>query len=142
MRPVRHTDCCKPGLGRRDALKLLAGLGLAAETATAQDAVKVEPRRYRLVFEKEKVRVLEYKSRPGLGVCGTGTHSHPDHVAIPLTDAKAKVRGQDGKTFIAQVKAGEAFWEPAETHIAENIGGAARVLIVEIKDRDWKPSTG
>ena len=82
-------------------------------------------------------------SRPGMGVCGTGLHSHPDHVAIPLTAAKVKVVGEDGKTFIANLKAGEAFWDPAATHIAENIGGSgARAVIVEIKDRDWKPSTG
>jgi hypothetical protein len=64
-------------------------------------------------------------------------------VAIALTPAKVKVTQENGKTFVADVKAGSAFWEPAETHMAENIGGSgSRFVLVEIKDKDWKPSTG
>lgn len=129
-------------LGRRDALMLLAAFGAASDTAQAQDPLKVEPRSYRVVLENAKVRVLEYTSRPGLGVCGAAKHSHPDHVAIALTPAKVKVT-QDGKTFVAQLQAGEAIWDPAATHVAENIGGSGtRFLLIEIKDKDWKPATG
>jgi hypothetical protein len=75
-------------------------------------------------------------------VCGAVLHSHPDHVAVALAPAKVKVT-QDGKTFVADVKAGAAFWEPAATHMAENVGGSgSRFLLIEIKDKDWRPSTG
>jgi hypothetical protein len=131
----------RAALGRRDALMLLAALGVGA--ARAQDPAKVEPRSYRVVLENAKVRVLEYTARPGLGVCGVGKHSHPDHVAVALTPAKVKITPENGKTFVADIKAGAAFWEPAETHMAENIGGSgSRCLLIEIKDKDWKPSTG
>jgi hypothetical protein len=41
------------------------------------------------------------------------------------------------------LKAGEAFWEAASTHMAENIGGSGtRMVLVEIKDLNWKPATG
>jgi hypothetical protein len=129
-------------LGRREALMLLAALGTGTGTAQAQDAVRTDPRSYRVVFENTKVRVLEYVGRPGMGVCGAGLHSHPDHVAVALTPAKVKVL-QDGKTFVADVKAGVAFWEPAATHMAENVGGSgSRFLLIEIKDKEWRPSTG
>jgi hypothetical protein len=35
------------------------------------------------------------------------------------------------------------FWEDAVTHTVENIGGSGvRAYMVELKDRDWQPSTG
>jgi hypothetical protein len=30
-------------------------------------------------LENEKVRVIAHQSRPRMGVCGTGLHSHPPH---------------------------------------------------------------
>ena len=132
-----------PDGGRRDALVLLAALGVPLGTAQAQDPARMEPRSYRVVLENEKVRVLEYVSRPGLGVCGAGKHSHPDHVTVVLTPAKAKVTREDGTSFVADLKAGETFWDPASTHMAENIGGSGtRMILVEIKDKNWKPATG
>jgi hypothetical protein len=145
---MKNTMSCRCGpergkFGRRDALLLLAALGVGSDAVQAQDVLKSEPRSYRLVFENDKVRVLEYTARPGLGVCGVGKHSHPDHVAVALTPAKVKITPESGKTFVADVKAGAAFWEPGETHIAENVGGSgSRFVLIEIKDNGWKPSTG
>ena len=138
---------CNSCLSRRDALKILGALGLGAETAsqtaTAQDPVRVNPRSYHVVFENEKVRVIEYKARPGLGICGTGVHSHPDHVTVMLTAGKARVMPKDGKSFIGEYEAGFTFWDPATTHTVENMTGSGqRAIQVEIKDKDWRPSTG
>jgi hypothetical protein len=128
---------------RRELLALMAAFGAGASPALAQDAVKVAPRNYRVAFENDKVRVLEFLSRPGLGLCGQGRHSHPAHLSISLTDAKAKVLLEDGRVIIAEQKAGEMFWAPAETHTTENVGkGNVRGYIVELKDANWKPSTG
>ena len=143
--PTLQCGCTPARGGRREALRLLAALGIGggAETAMAQDATRTEPRSYKVLFENDKVRVLEYVSRPGIGVCGTGRHSHPDHVTVTLTPAKVKLTTADGKVQVNSVPAGSAFWEPASTHSAENIGGSgSRMLLIEIKDKDWKPASG
>jgi quercetin dioxygenase-like cupin family protein len=127
---------------RRELLALFAALGAATTTTQAQDPVKVAPRNYRVAFENERVRVLEYYSRPGVGVCGQGRHYHPAHLTLALTDGKARVLLDDGRVIVAENKAGDMFWAPAETHTTENIGkNEARAYIVEIKDAAWKPST-
>jgi hypothetical protein len=143
--PERGDDACAgPALTRRQMLALLAAFGVSAtEVARAQDAFKVNPRSYKVMFENDKMRVLEYIAGPNLPVCGVGKHSHPQHLTMQLTDAKVKVTGADGKTFVADAKAGDMFWSPAETHTTENVTGTTvRAYIVEFKDKDWKPSTG
>jgi len=126
---------------RRELLALFAGLA-AAGAAQAQDPVKAAPRNYRVAFENDKVRVLEYYSRPGLGLCGQGRHFHPAHLTVSLTDARARVTLEDGKVIVADDKAGGMFWAPAGIHTVENVGtNTVRAYIVETKDADWKPST-
>ena len=141
----KNCETCAPELDRRDILRILAGLGVAAAAfpAGAQDPAKMNPRSYKVLFENERVRVLEYTAKPGLGVCGQGRHFHPAHLSIPLTDGKVKITQPGGKTIVAQGKAGEVFWAPQEWHTVENISGIEmRAYMVELKDKDWKPSTG
>jgi hypothetical protein len=117
----------------RPILALLAGLAICVGPALSQDAAKVQPSSYRLVLENQSVRVLEFTGRPGLGVCGSGLHSHPAHLTVLLTPAKVKIT-ENGKTFIAQNKAGDVFWSGPVTHETENVGGGTvRSLIIEIK---------
>jgi beta-alanine degradation protein BauB len=126
-----HTD--DPDALRRRLLALLPALGLGG-AAHAQDASKVQPGAYRVVLENAQLRVLEYRSRPGLGVCGVGMHSHPAHLTIALSAAKVRVKLPDGKTIVATNELGDAFWSEAETHEVENIGGKdTRALLVELK---------
>ena len=131
---------CKSGLDRRQATALLAALGVSAEVL-AQNAPTADPRAYRVVLDNEQVRVLEYKSRPGLGVCGQGMHYHPAHVTVSLTGAKLK-KTEDGQVSFVEVPPGHIFFAGAETHSAEIIGGSGtRTYIIELKGKDWKPST-
>jgi hypothetical protein len=123
-----HTDDM-----RRAILAALPLLMLPRE-ALAQDASRVQPRAYRVVFENEKLRVIEFNSRPGMGVCGTGVHSHPPHLNVALSPARVKVRLADGRTVEGTNQAGDVWWSPAETHETENITGRdVRALIVELK---------
>ncbi len=127
---------------RREVLAMLAALGLTRE-ALAQDPVTSHPRSFRVVLENERVRVLEFKSGPGLGVCGQGMHYHPDRVTVSLTEAKVRVTNAEGRASVLEVPAGHVFFGRAETHAVENIGGAGtRIYIIELKGEDWKPSTG
>ena len=116
---------------RRTALT--AGVWLLSARARAQDAALVQPRSYRVVLDNAKLRVLEYVARPGIGVCGTGVHSHPEHLTVVLTTATVRVT-EDGKTTVSTAKAGDVFWSPAVTHETENVGSTtARSLLIELK---------
>jgi hypothetical protein len=116
---------------RRALLALLPGL-LIGEEAGAQDPAKVQPRAYRVVFENDRMRVLEFNSRPGMGVCGQGMHSHPAHLTVALSDARVRVRLADGKSFLGENKLGDVFWSEAETHETENLTGRnVRALMIE-----------
>jgi hypothetical protein len=118
---------------RRNAL-LAVLAALASSGATAQDAATAQPRAYRVAFENDKLRVLEFNSRPGMAVCGNGMHSHPAHLTVALNAAKVRVRLPGGKSFVGENKAGDVFWSEAETHEVENISGRdSRALIVELK---------
>jgi hypothetical protein len=123
-------------------LALLAAFGVTREVF-AQDARTADPRSFRVVLENERVRVLEYRSRPGLGVCGQGMHYHPARVTVALTGAKYKVITREGQARLRDVNPGEIFFAEAVTHATELIGGSGtRTYIIELKDKDWKPSTG
>lgn len=125
-------------LNRRDLVRILAGLGVAAGVGDvlAQDATKVDPRGYKVLVDNDQVRVLEYTGKPRLGVCGQGMHSHPDHVTVIMTPAKVKVTLPDGKSFVEDNKPGHVFFEPAGTHSVENIGSReSRSLLIEIKKK-------
>lgn len=127
---------------RREVLAMLAALGVSREVL-AQDAVTADPRSFRVVLENERVRVLEYKSGPGLGVCGQGMHYHPDRVTVSLTEANVKVTNAQGTAVVRRIPPGHVFFAHAETHSVENIGGSGtRIYIIELKGKEWKPSTG
>jgi len=128
---------------RREILALLAALGVVPRRALAQDAVTADPRSFRIVLENDRVRVLEYRSGPGLSVCGHGMHYHPDRVTVSLTGAKVRVTTAGGARVVRDIPQGHVFFSPAETHATENVGGAgARTYIIELKGDGWKPSTG
>lgn len=127
---------------RRDILAMLAMLGLTRD-AFAQDAVASDPRSFRVLLENDRVRVLEYKSGPGFGVCGVGMHYHPERVTVSLTGAKVRMTSKEGKAVVRDIPQGHVFFSPAETHATENIGGfGTRTYIIELKGDGWKPSTG
>jgi hypothetical protein len=121
----------------RRALVCALPLIAVAQASGAQDAAKVQPQSYRVVFENDKLRALEYNSRPGMGVCGTGMHSHPAHLTVLLSNGSARIRTPDGKV-IAQnnIPLGQVFWSEAETHDVENVSGNnMRSLILELKSK-------
>lgn len=129
-------SCCSDldDAGRRRALlAVLATLGATGQVQ-AQDAATMQPRAYRVAFENALLRVLEFNSRPGMGVCGQGMHSHPAHLTVALSAGKARIRLPDGKTFVGENKLGDVFWSDAETHEVENVfGREMRALLVELK---------
>ena len=97
----------------------------------SEDSVKVAPNSYKSILENERVRVLEYRGKPG---DKTAMHSHPDAVAYALTGGKFKFTLADGQSFEVELKAGESMFAEAQGHATENTGTSeARILLVELK---------
>ena len=99
-----------------------------------QDAVKVDPKHYKVEFENDQVRVLRITIEPGeKGVM----HSHPEGMVIFLSDANGKFTFPDGKTENRDFKKGFFSWVPAETHQGENVGDEPFELIqIEMKTKE------
>src|SRR5450631_189074 len=98
---------------------------------SAQDAVKVDPKHYTVVSENDQVRILKVHYGPHEK---SVMHSHPNAVAVFLTSSKARFTFPDGKTQDANVKAGDATYTPAATHLPENLGDEGMdVIVVELK---------
>jgi quercetin dioxygenase-like cupin family protein len=99
--------------------------------AIAQDAVKVDPAHYKVVFENASVRVLKISYAAG---AKSTMHQHPDAIVIPLTDAKVRFAMPDGKSEDRDMANDSATYTPAGTHNPTNIGTASMdALLVEFK---------
>jgi beta-alanine degradation protein BauB len=121
--------------GLRRALLALLPMLVITEDSSAQDAVQSQPESYRVAFENDRLRVLEYNGRPGMGVCGDGMHSHPAHLTVLLSTGKVRIKTPDGKVEVQSgIPVGAVFWSDAVTHEVENIGGSnIRLLLIELK---------
>ena len=101
------------------------------------DPVTTNPDHYKIVFENDRVRVLEYTDRPG---DKTTPHEHPDSVMHTLSSFRRRL-GTDDTQRDVELRAGVTTWLPAQRHYGENIGDTAtHVLLVELKERAVEPS--
>ena len=99
----------------------------------AQDAVKVDPKHYKVEFENDQVRVLRITYGPGEK---SVMHEHPDAVAIFLTDVDGKFTFPDGTTQENKPTAGMTLWTPAGKHLPENVGDKPfELILVEMKNK-------
>ena len=95
------------------------------------DAVTVAPHAYKVVLENDRVRVLEFRGKPG---DKTAMHSHPGTVVIAITDGKFKFTLPNGQSIEAELKAGQTLCQDAVEHTTEVMGTSeAHVVIVELK---------
>jgi len=105
--------------------------GWMVPLALAQDAVKVDPKHYSVVSENDQVRILKVHYGPHEK---SVMHSHPNSVAVMLTNMKAEFVLPDGKKQNMTAKAGDAQYTPAQVHLPENTGDTGMDLIlVELK---------
>ena len=111
----------------------------SATTATmAQDVLKVAPEQFKVLLENDKVRVLEFKMKPG---GKQQMHTHPATVHIELTPTKVKITNPDGKAVEVEGKQGEVIWVGPVKHIVENIGNTEiHGYIIELKDIPYEES--
>src|SRR3712207_8227698 len=103
------------------------------------DPAVTNPRHYKVVFENERVRVLEYTDAPGER---TTPHRHPDSVMYTLSSFRRRLVSGDEQREV-ELQAGAAGWPPAQEHHGEDIGGTPTpVVFVELKGGGPSPSPG
>lgn len=104
------------------------------DAAFAQDPVEVSPEHYRVVFENERVRVLEVRYRPGER---SEFHQHPDNLVIALSDAVATGISEDGTTGDLVFEFGDVVWRDAQQHYGSNASDEEfHLIFVEFKDAE------
>ena len=95
------------------------------------DPVETNPDHYKVVFENDRVRVLEYTDRPG---DRTTPHEHPDRVMHTLSSFRRRLSSGEMQREV-EMPAGLTGWLPAQQHYGENIGDTdTHVLFVELKE--------
>ncbi len=98
--------------------------------ADANDAIKVAPDVYSVLFENARVRVLDARMKAG---AKSSMHSHPDGVWYLHLPATVKFTGGDGMTIEASLPSG-IVWQDGQAHAVENVGpDELHALAIELK---------
>ncbi len=101
------------------------------QAVLGRDPAVTDPESYRVIFENERVRVLEYRDGPG---DRTQPHRHPDTVMYTLSSFSRRLTA-DGRQVEVELPAGQVRWVSAQEHAGENIGRTAtHALFVELKE--------
>jgi quercetin dioxygenase-like cupin family protein len=102
-----------------------------AGTPLAQDPVKLAPNIYKVLFENDRVRMLDFRLKPGEK---SSMHSHPAYFVYSLSDYRIRHTFPDGRSEEREAKAGAALWREAVTHAGENAGTTeAHAVLIELK---------
>jgi hypothetical protein len=101
------------------------------------DPVMSNPDHYKVIFENDRVRVLEYTDQPG---DKTTPHQHPDSVMYTLSSFRRRLSSGDEHRDV-DLTAGVTGWLPAQLHHGENIGETpTHVIFVELKAGNADPT--
>ena len=110
---------------------LAIALIACAWAAAAQDPVHTDGDKYKVLFENDRVRVLEYRDKPGEK---TTMHKHPAFVLYALGPFKREIELPGGKVLSREFKGGEVLWSESQAHIGKNVGDTpTHVIMVEMK---------
>lgn len=104
------------------------------------DPTVTDPEKYKIVFENERVRVLEYRDEPGEK---TSPHEHPDSIMYTLGSFERRLIGGEGESRDVTLASGEVRWLDAQTHSGHNTGDTpTHVLFVELKEPRGAETSG
>ena len=96
------------------------------------DPCVTNPDHYKVIFENERVRVLEYQDKPG---DRTTPHEHPDSVMYTRSALRRRLYGANDEEREVEMEAGLTGWLPAQQHSGHNIGDTdTHVIFVELKE--------
>ena len=91
-----------------------------------------DPDKYKVIFENEHIRLLDYKDKPGEK---TNQHEHPAFALYALSPFKRNIHLEDGKIIEREFKTGEIIWSEGQIHVGENVGDMdTHALIIELKN--------
>jgi quinol monooxygenase YgiN/quercetin dioxygenase-like cupin family protein len=111
---------------------------LASAQATKRDPLLLYPENYRILFENEHVRLLDFQLERG---ATEETHEHPRHVAVFLTDVKIRFTLPDGTQRLREAKSGDVAFSEPTAHASENIGTSdAHGVLIELKTPGSSPA--
>ena len=97
----------------------------------SDDPTVTDPDKYKTIFENERVRVLEYRDKPG---DQTSPHRHPDSVMYTLSSFSRRLVHGDREAEV-ELEAGAVRWLAAQEHYGENIGETeSHAIFVELKE--------
>ncbi len=95
------------------------------------DPTATDPDHYTVIFENDRVRVLEYADKPGEA---THWHSHPDSLMYTLSSFRRRILA-NGRHVDVELQAGQARWVGAQEHSGENTGDTdSHSIFVELKE--------
>ena len=95
----------------------------------AVDFLEAAPKQTKVLFENDKVRVIDVHFKKGDKV---PMHSHPDIVLYVIKGGKTRFTDADGKTVESQSKDGTASFRAATTHSHEHLADV-RAIVIELK---------
>ena len=102
------------------------------------DPVASNPLLYTVIFENERVRVLEYFDHPGQQ---SVPHDHPDSVMVTLSAFDRRLSSGD-HTVDVSMPAATARWLGAQNHSGLNTGSTdTHCIFVELKEPPLVPRT-
>ena len=94
------------------------------------DPVQTNPQLYHVLFENDRVHVLEYLDAPG---DRTSPHRHPDSVMVTLSTLRRRLWAGDAEVEL-ELPAFQARWLDAQEHSGMNIGETpTHSIFVELK---------
>jgi quercetin dioxygenase-like cupin family protein len=97
----------------------------------SHDPTVTDPNLYKVIFENERVRILEYRDQPG---DRTHAHRHPDSVMVTLSAFRRRIAA-GGRSIDVELRAGETRWVGAQEHTGENIGDSeSHSIFIELKE--------
>jgi beta-alanine degradation protein BauB len=101
------------------------------EPAMAKEAAQVAPHIYKVLFENERVRLLDVRMKPG---DESAQHSHPGYLLYALEGGTVRLTDASGQSAEVPIQAGDTMWRDAEEHSAKNTGTTeVHALFVELK---------
>lgn len=109
----------------------VTAVATVAIAQTEMDPLKLSPQLYTARFENDRVRVYEYRAKPGVK---DPMHSHPAGLVYILAGGRMRSTSPAGVVTELNLKPGDLQWREGLSHSLENIGNSeVHALSIELK---------